>query len=114
MVLYAIYVILYGMTQDVRPLAEQFAELMTYYKSPLHNFHVTDAQQAVALVQEHFASDTAATIDMTDGVRVNYPDKWILVRPSNTEPVVRVCAEATTRQACDALLEHVKDILQVA
>jgi phosphomannomutase len=44
-------------------------------------------------------------VDRQDGLRLDGPDWWLHVRPSNTEPVVRVIAEAPTadraRQLCD-------------
>ena len=44
-----------------------------------------------------------------DGLRLDWDDKWILVRPSNTEPIVRAIAEATSmadaQELCDAAAE---------
>jgi phosphomannomutase len=36
--------------------------------------------------------------DMQDGLRLAWPDRWVHVRPSGTEPIVRVIAEAPTEQ----------------
>ena len=41
-----------------------------------------------------------------DGVRIDWKDKWVLVRPSNTEPVVRITAEAKTPDAAEALADE--------
>jgi phosphomannomutase len=38
-----------------------------------------------------------------DGLRLDWPDRWLLVRPSNTEPIVRAIAEATTLPAAQRL-----------
>ena len=47
-----------------------------------------------------------ASFGTMDGLRLDWPDKWMLVRPSNTEPIVRAIAEATSlddaRSLCDA------------
>jgi phosphomannomutase len=40
-----------------------------------------------------------------DGLRLAWPDRWIHVRPSGTEPVVRVIAEAPTEGAAQAMVE---------
>ena len=44
-----------------------------------------------------------------DGLRLDWSDKWMLVRPSNTEPIVRAIAEATSladaKELCDAAAE---------
>jgi phosphomannomutase len=37
-----------------------------------------------------------ATADLQDGLRLSWPDRWVHVRPSGTEPIVRVIAEAPT------------------
>ncbi len=39
-----------------------------------------------------------------DGIRIDFPDSWMLMRPSNTEPVMRITVEADTPQKADALL----------
>ena len=53
-------------------------------------------------LQQHFA---AARSDWLDGLRLDWPDRWLLVRASNTEPIVRAIAEAATadeaRNLCD-------------
>ena len=43
-------------------------------------------------------------IDLRDGVRVDYPDRWVSVRTSNTEPIVRIIAEAPSAQAARELI----------
>ena len=48
-----------------------------------------------------------ATIDHLDGVTVTYPTWWVNVRPSNTEPFLRMCLEADTKQ----LMEQKRDEL---
>jgi phosphomannomutase len=49
-------------------------------------------------------------LDELDGVTITYPDWWLSVRPSNTEPLLRLNVEADTR----ALMEQKRDtVLQV-
>lgn len=61
---------------------------------------------ALAALEKHFAD---ATIDKLDGLRCDWPGSWLLVRGSNTEPIVRAIAEASTRAEaqwlCDSALE---------
>ncbi len=42
------------------------------------------------------ASFADAAVDTQDGLRLSWPDRWVHVRPSGTEPIVRVIAEAPT------------------
>lgn len=57
---------------------------------------------AVEALATHFGG---AQADRQDGLRLDWPDRWLLVRPSNTEPIVRAVAEAQTlaqaQQLCD-------------
>lgn len=64
-------------------------------------------------VIESIASKLAAdgTVDRSDGLRIDYRDAWVQVRASNTEPVVRVIAEARTPQRAEALCDSVQACL---
>jgi len=48
-----------------------------------------------------------AAANTADGLRLDWPDRWVHVRPSNTEPLVRVIAEATERESAARLAEEV-------
>ncbi|MFH1847857.1 MAG: phosphoglucosamine mutase [Candidatus Omnitrophota bacterium] len=51
------------------------------------------------------------TIDLTDGIKVVWPDKWLQVRPSNTEPIIRIMTEARTKKdAHNLYLEALRQI----
>lgn len=57
------------------------------------------------------AGKTPVLVSHMDGLRLEFDDEsWLLLRPSGTEPVVRVCAEATTVEARDELLEEGCDL----
>ncbi len=45
-----------------------------------------------------------AQADVQDGLRLSWPDRWVHVRPSGTEPIVRVIAEAPSKEEADALI----------
>jgi phosphomannomutase len=61
-----------------------------------------------AALREAFPDGEA---DTQDGLRLGWPDRWIHVRPSGTEPVVRVIAEAPTKDAAAALVERGRELL---
>jgi phosphomannomutase len=50
-------------------------------------------------------------LDETDGLKFIWSDKWIQIRPSNTEPIVRIMAEAKTQEQTDELANIVRKIL---
>jgi phosphomannomutase len=49
--------------------------------------------------------------DRQDGLRLDWPDRWVHVRPSNTEPIVRVIAEAPKAEDAQALCRDVGSLL---
>ena len=52
------------------------------------------------------------TVDLTDGVKILWKDRWLHVRGSNTEPILRVAAEAPTESEARTLLEGVMEYLR--
>ena len=55
-----------------------------------------------------------ASPDTQDGLRLSWPDRWVHVRPSGTEPIVRVIAEAPSRAEAQALVDRSRDALRLA
>jgi phosphomannomutase len=47
-------------------------------------------------------------MDLRDGVKVTTPDGWFLVRGSNTEPIIRIVAEAEDQERARGMIEDVK------
>ena len=41
--------------------------------------------------------------NIIDGIRIDWEDSWVLIRPSNTEPVIRITAEAKTEKSAEEL-----------
>jgi len=50
-------------------------------------------------------------IDTTDGIKVDFPEGWVHLRPSNTEPIVRIYAEGSDIAAAQKLIQKVKTIV---
>jgi phosphomannomutase len=64
---------------------------------------------ALDALEKHFAD---AVPDKLDGLRLDWPDRWLLVRPSNTEPVVRAIAEAPSAEQARQLTNAAAEILK--
>ena len=58
---------------------------------------------------ERVAEESEASLNATDGVRLNHEDGWVLARPSGTEPVVRIYAEAREGDRAEALADRLYD-----
>lgn len=52
-----------------------------------------------------------ATVDEGDGLRLAWPDRWLLVRGSNTEPIVRMIAEAESPELAQSLCDSAKELI---
>ena len=63
---------------------------------------------ALNALEKHFSD---ATADRLDGLRLDWPDRWLLVRGSNTEPIVRAIAEAPTAAEAARLCETAARII---
>ena len=60
--------------------------------------------RAVEVIRKLTAKYADARPDTTDGLRLDWDDAWVLIRGSNTEPIVRVFAEALEQKRVDALV----------
>jgi phosphomannomutase len=89
-----------------RTLSDLSAEFERYVASGEINSTVTDQQAKLAEVEKHFGAD--ADVDHLDGLTVRFPDgSWINLRPSNTEPLLRLNAEAPSAERMAALRDEV-------
>jgi phosphomannomutase len=63
----------------------------------------TDVDAILVKVKEMFAQDPEAQVNDIDGVKIDFPTKWVHLRKSNTEPIIRVYSEAQTMEEADAI-----------
>ena len=63
----------------------------------------TDVDAILVKVKEMFAKDNSAVVNDIDGVKIDFPDRWVHLRKSNTEPIIRVYSEAQTMKQADEL-----------
>jgi phosphomannomutase len=64
---------------------------------------------AFAAIQQNWAE---AKVDRLDGLRLDWSDRWLIVRGSNTEPIVRIIAEAPQRAAAEQLVAETCAIIE--
>lgn len=63
----------------------------------------TDVDAILVKVKEMFAKDNSAKVNDIDGVKIDFADRWVHLRKSNTEPIIRVYSEAPTMDMADEL-----------
>jgi phosphoglucosamine mutase len=66
----------------------------------------------MAQVKEKAHLFTSDEINTLDGLRLDFPDSWMLVRASGTEPVIRVISESTSQTQTDELISKGKELVQ--
>ncbi|MBX0296036.1 phosphoglucosamine mutase [Haloarcula nitratireducens] len=89
------------------PARELVAPYADYYNDR-RNLHIeTESEREAMLASiEAYADTVDADLDTTDGWRLDFGDGWVLARPSGTEPLVRVYAEARTAERAAELAER--------
>jgi len=68
----------------------------------------TDVDAILAKVKEFYKDEEVNDID---GVKIDFPDKWVHLRKSNTEPIIRVYSEANTMEAADQIGKDVMNVI---
>ena len=71
----------------------------------------TDVDAILVKVKEMFAKDNSAVVNDIDGVKIDFPDRWVHLRKSNTEPIIRVYSEAQTMQQADDLGKQLMQVV---
>ncbi|WP_436925258.1 phosphoglucosamine mutase [Halosimplex amylolyticum] len=112
----------YRIARDGAYTAARFCELLAHRDEPAseviaryddymnvrRDVEYDDDHQRQAMLDaiERTARESIADLDTTDGYRLDYGDGWVLARPSGTEPVVRIYAEARTADRADDLADQ--------
>ena len=71
----------------------------------------TDVDAILVKVKEMFAQDNSAVVNDIDGVKIDFPDRWVHLRKSNTEPIIRVYSEAQTIEQADDLGKQLMQVV---
>ncbi len=100
--------VLDAMAAADKSIAQLAAEIPSY---DIHKTKIAIDRDKVPKLYAALAAEfnDAQSSDM-DGLRLDWSDKWILVRPSNTEPIVRAIAEASSMAAAQALCVRAAEI----
>lgn len=105
--------VLANLKKDGISFSQIIGKIARYQNSGEINFKLTDKQGAMDAVKAHFEEQEKPTAFMDfDGYRVEFPDWWFNIRPSNTEPYLRFICEATTKELLDKKVAEVKSLLQ--
>ena len=95
-----------------RPLSGLLAEYSRYHASGEINSEVADQTASTARVKAEFMGRPGVTTDELDGLTVAARDWWFNLRPSNTEPLLRLNVEADTEERMAAVRDEVLSIVR--
>ena len=96
--------------EEGRKLSDLLSEIITYENSRETNFKLEDKDGAIKALYEKYAGDAEKVLDF-DGYRIEYPDWWFNVRKSNTEPYLRIVAEAKSKEMLKDKMEEISAII---
>jgi phosphomannomutase len=105
----AIGLILNLMADTGKKISELVAELPRY--CIVKEKYAIDRARVAESVSKIAEYGAGATVNRLDGLRLDWPDRWVHVRPSNTEPVVRVIAEAPDEEQARRLCRDIRDVM---
>ena len=102
-----------ALKKEGRTLSSLIAEIEKYENSGEINFRLEDKVGAMEAVREMFCAQEKPTAFMDfDGYRVEFPQWWFNIRPSNTEPYLRFICEASSRELLDEKVAAVRKLLE--
>lgn len=92
-----------------KKLSEILEPLYRYYSSGEINFEVVNKDAKIKKLAERFSD---GKIDYLDGITVEYDDWWFNVRKSNTQPLLRLNLEATTKDKMESNMKNVISVIE--
>ena len=99
-------------TQSDKTLSQLLAGFSRYFATGEINSEVADQAAATALVKAAFAGRPGVSTDELDGLTVSAATWWFNLRPSNTEPLLRLNAEAETEATMAAVRDEVLGLVR--
>jgi phosphomannomutase len=91
------------------PLSTSVEPLRKYYSTGEINLQTQDKAPVFDALERFYAK---ADVDHLDGLTVQYPSWWFNLRPSNTEPVIRLNMEADSAEELEQRKEEVFDVIE--
>ena len=91
-----------------KTLSELAKPIQRYFHSPETNFQAPDIPGTIAKVKAHYKD---GKITELDGFRIDYPDWWFNLRPSQTEPLLRQNVEANTDDQMHQKAKEIEELI---
>lgn len=105
----ALIIMMNLISEENKSISELIEPLKRYYKSEEINFKVNNKEAKIKELAKIYAN---GNISYLDGIRVEFEDWWFNVRPSNTEPLLRLNLEAKTKELLEIKLKELMKIIK--
>lgn len=105
----ALLCVLSALSKDNRKMSEIIKDYKRYYFSGEINFKVEDKSGKIKELREKYSDGKIIDID---GIRIEFEDYWFNVRPSNTEPYLRLVVEAINEDIMRQKIKEISEIIQ--
>ncbi len=105
----AVVMILNLLNETGKKMSELVLNLKRYFQSGEINSEVADKEAVFRSLKEKYAD---GQLDERDGVRIDFPDWWLSVRASNTEPKIRLNLEAKTKELMEEKRDEVLGVIR--
>jgi phosphomannomutase len=103
--------VLASISASGKTLAELVLAYGRYFHSGEINFTVADKEKIIAAAKEKYAADAQSVLEI-DGLRVDFPEWWFSLRASNTEPLLRLNLEATTKELMEEKIKELTELIK--
>ena len=98
------------MAKANKPISQLIEEIPSYQM--LKTKFACQHDRAAKILQAVAQTFSDQRLDRSDGLRIDWPGGWVQVRISNTEPIMRVFAEATDKPTAEELIERITSIAE--
>ncbi|MGB3632469.1 MAG: phosphomannomutase/phosphoglucomutase [Rubrobacteraceae bacterium] len=95
-----------------KPISELLAPIDPYVRSGEINSEVEDQDATMKGVEDHYSDKDGVEIDYLDGLTVDSGDWWFNLRPSNTEPLLRLNLEAQDQETMEQKRDYVLELMK--
>jgi len=108
---FVLFKIIEEISQEKKPFSKIVKPLQRYAYSGEINFEVKDKKQTMKMIEKHFSSKNCK-VSHLDGTKMDFGDWWFLVRPSNTEPLLRLIVEAKDKKTMKEKIKKIEGIIK--
>ena len=95
-----------------KPLSKLLKEFEVYFKIEETNFEVKDKIKKMQQIKNHYKKLNPKKIMTMDGISVEFDDYWFNVRPSNTEPLLRLNLEADSKDVMEKKTKELVNLIE--